>query len=423
MCLLLITLSCLFLSTLNLAAQDWPQWRGPNDNWHSDDPHWSPEALSDGARVLWRAQVGTGHAAASITGHRLYTLGLDDARSDDSTAVERLSCLNRHTGQVIWTKDFISRQFQYYGPGSTPTLEGGRLYMLQRDGTVRALNPENGTQYWQRRLHAERLTMFNPWGICSSILIVNHQLFINAGRAGLCLDKQSGQTLWHNGNGEPGHATPVRFLSHGRPLIAIQTYDSLYALDQSTGARQWALAWQSDADPVFYGERAYINGCKYRGQGTRVIDFSQGSPKTVWASDRSQYAFTPIIIHNGYAYTRTQKKSGQFILNCVDIETGMQTWQQLIGHWGSLMLAGDKLIAINGEGQIKLIKADPAGYQLLGEASIYDKNDLSAFRLGQQKRRTCWTPPVLTGGRLYVRDTWGELVCIDMSNERRRKKQ
>ena len=42
------------------AAPDWPCYRGPNADGISRETGWNPKALANGAKVLWRAQVGAG---------------------------------------------------------------------------------------------------------------------------------------------------------------------------------------------------------------------------------------------------------------------------------------------------------------------------------------------------------------------------
>ena len=64
-----------------------------------------------------------------------------------------------------------------------------------------------------------------------------------------------------------------------------------------------------------------------------------------------------------------------------------------------------KLIALSERGELAVVEASPAGYKELARAQV-----LSG-------RGKCWTMPVLSGGRIYCRNTSGDLVCLDVKGK------
>lgn len=79
----------------------------------------------------------------------------------------------------------------------------------------------------------------------------------------------------------------------------------------------------------------------------------------------------------------------------LDPDSANVLWSQEIG-WGPLIVAGDKLILLAQDGQLRVAAADPAGYR-----------EYWAARL---PKSTYETPPGLVGKRLYIRSA-GELYC------------
>ena len=65
-----------------------------------------------------------------------------------------------------------------------------------------------------------------------------------------------------------------------------------------------------------------------------------------------------------------------------------------------LMAADGKLIIMGERGELIVAEASPKGFKELARAKM----------LGGQ----CWACPVLCGGRIYCRNTGGELVCLDV---------
>jgi outer membrane protein assembly factor BamB len=65
-----------------------------------------------------------------------------------------------------------------------------------------------------------------------------------------------------------------------------------------------------------------------------------------------------------------------------------------------LSAADGQLIWVTGKGELIVVKADPSGYQEVVRAQV--------------ARGKVWATPVLLGGRLYIRNWRGELVCLDV---------
>jgi outer membrane protein assembly factor BamB len=79
-----------------LAAQDWPQWRGPNRDGVSAETGLLKEWPASGPKQLWQVdRVGVAYSSLSVKGGRLYTQG-------DLSGVEHVVCLNAEDGRIVW---------------------------------------------------------------------------------------------------------------------------------------------------------------------------------------------------------------------------------------------------------------------------------------------------------------------------------
>jgi len=64
------------------------------------------------------------------------------------------------------------------------------------------------------------------------------------------------------------------------------------------------------------------------------------------------------------------------------------------------MIADGKLVILSEKGELVIADASPEGFKELARAKVL--------------KGTCWTVPVLSGGRIYCRSHEGDLVCIDV---------
>ena len=116
-----VLLALVFLFSLPLAqAQDespgWPRWRGPERDGVSRETGWDAVGSPD---PLWRAEVGLGYSNVTVADGRLTTIG-----HDPEAGVDRVVCLDAHTGEVLWSHSFAAETMDnFHGGGSqtTPT--------------------------------------------------------------------------------------------------------------------------------------------------------------------------------------------------------------------------------------------------------------------------------------------------------------
>jgi outer membrane protein assembly factor BamB len=87
-------------------------------------------------------------------------------------------------------------------------------------------------------------------------------------------------------------------------------------------------------------------------------------------------------------------------LKCLEFATGNEKWAQPAFGSGGLVIADQKIIGLSGTGELMVAPATPEGFTPTARAQV----------LGGK----CWTAPVLADGRIYCRNSRGEVACLDV---------
>lgn len=395
---------------------DWTQWRGPNANGISTETGWNPNALDQGPDITWRLDVGKGHSTVAVKGNYLYTMGNRRVGSDRRGPHEDMVfCIDNRTGKEIWRYAYPCGEGRFPGPRSTPVLDGDKLYTISMEGHLFCFNAKNGKILWKRHVVDEGLAKLSEWGFSFSPVIDGDLLLLNLGKSGVAMNKKNGKVIWKSAPERGGLGSAVLFNSGGKRLAAIQGANMLHTVDVKTGNIVWSYKWSSYQDPVLLGnDLFYLSGGRARTKkGCALIKVKDGKPEELWHNKQADYAFQSRVIINGYAYG-LRRANGEY-LQCIDIKTGDEKWSREMSDWGSLMAAGDKLIVLEGDGDLTIVQATSEKYTEIGRAKLIKMKDWKTY--DRNEPNTCWTAPVLANGYVYGRNTHGELVCVNLNKK------
>jgi len=406
---LLFTLFFIFLFCMG-SEHDWTKWRGPHANGISDETGWNPKALQGTSKILWTTNVGKGHSSLVVQGDRLYTMGFQSVISNADTVDEDMVlCLETQTGKEIWRFTYQSEMMRWAGPGATPVLDGNNIYTLNRQGKVFCLNVMDGSVIWKRDIVIDSLAIPQSYGgFCSSPLVVENILLLNAGKRGLALDKMTGQLIWKSELAAGSHATPVLFSYHGKQLAAINGDSTHYAVDIETGEVVWSLPWRTYTDPIPIGDRILLI-CRDR---FCIVKPAKNTPEIIWDCQTIKArSFLNFVVMDGFVYGFCRVKRTQ-PLQCIDLSSGDVTWSQDLGDWGALIGGDNKLIILDGDGDLIILEATSESYNVLSECKVFPLKHWQTYPHGQE--HVCWTAPVLANGKIYARTSWGDMACVDV---------
>jgi len=314
-------------------------------------------------------------------------------------------CLESDTGKVIWQHSYDSRRSQHPGPRATPTVHDGRVYTIGREGDLFCFDAATGDIQWHKNLVKDIGIPLPRRGFSGSPFITGDKVLLNAGLAGLALDKRTGETVWANSpSSTGGYATPVPFMYEGTEYAAIFGATALYIVDTESGKQHSSYPWRNKqninaADPLIIGNKIFITS-NYR-KGCALLEFKGNKLELLWQNLEMASHFSAPVFLNGYIYGHDRDANSSLgNLICIDIANGKKMWSKRMGMV-SIIVAGGKIIALDAGGILHVSNPDPSAYKEISSAKV----------LGN----ISWTPPSFAAGRIYCRNARGDLVCIDAS--------
>ena len=388
----------LVVLTSHAIADDWPHWRGPSRNGISPEANWTPWTAA-GPKIAWKAQVGVGFSSFVVADSRLFTVGYAD---DADTIV----CLDANTGDKLWHHAYPSELGDKYfegGTTGTPTIDGDRLYFLSRWGDLFCLDTASGKVIWSKNIQKDHGIRVPGWGFGGAPLVHENVLILNAGEAGLALDKTTGRLLWQSANKDAGYSTPSPARFGDQTLIIVGSGQSYIAINPATGKEAWRIRWVTQygvnaADPIVDGDRIFLS--TGYGKGAALYKLAP-QPQELWKSKVLRTQMNAAVLFNGHLYgadgDTTDRNAS---LKCIDLASGAEKWSHPGFGTGTLIIADGKLITLSATGELSITPATPDSFKPIAKAQV----------LGGK----CWTTPVLANGRIYCRNWQGQIVCIDV---------
>jgi outer membrane protein assembly factor BamB len=395
-------LICVAISTPLLArGADWPVFRGLTRDGVSVEKDWTHEWPGGEPKRLFQVNVKNGFSCPVVRGDRLWTMG--HARGNDTVV-----CLDANTGTEIWSYNYPALRLgtvkpDYEGTRATPTLEEDRLYTLSRDGKLFCLDAGSGAVKWERDVSKDPGAAIPPWGFAGSPVVQGELLILNVGSAGLALDKATGAIRWQTGKGVSGYATPTVYEMGGKSRLAIFAAERIVGIETLSGKELWSVPWKTEykinsSDLIFHDGKLFASSAY--NFGCALIDVAGDRAKVLWQNKGLRNHYNSSILRDGYLYGFDGNNMQGSGLKCVEFATGRTRWTAPQPAWGNLILAGDRLIIVSQSGELVVAKASAERFEELAHA--------------QPIGGTCWTAPVLADGRLYLRNTRGDLVGLDL---------
>jgi outer membrane protein assembly factor BamB len=384
---------------------EWHQWRGPNRDGISVDTGIRQNWPAEGPKELWRIPLGEGFSSISISNGRAYTMY---AKGEDEIVV----CLDAKTGKEIWRylDDYLFENRQGgNGPRSTPTVDGDKVYVLSAYGRLVALDASTGTQLWDYDLTKAFESRMPQHGFATSPIVEGDLLLVEAGgtdgRAIIAFNKENGNIVWNAQNDGPAYSSPITVTTHDTRQTIFFTADGLVSVSPEDGGVYWRYTWHTSFDvntatPIFISPDKIFISSGYD-TGAAVVQIKESDGKftacEVWRTRVMKNHFSSSVLHEGYLYGFDNA-----ILKCIDANTGEEQWKVRGFGKGSLVYADGHFIVLGESGNLALVEAAHTEYLEIAQTQVLNGR--------------CWTPPTVSGGKLYLRNH-EELVCLDLSGQ------
>lgn len=435
-----LLLFALWLSTLPLSADDWPQWLGPRR-----DGMWRETGIlerfsTNALRYRWRTPIGGGYSGPAVSSGKVYVMDRQlatGAKNPDSPFTrgeipgrERILCLNERDGTLLWKYEYDSSYTVSYasGPRTTPCIADGKVYTLGSEGDLLCLDATSGKVVWSHNFRQKFNIKTPMWGFAGHPLVDGDKVICLAGGEGttvVAFHKETGQQLWAALSAkEPGYAPPMIYEFAGKRQLIMWHPEAVQGLDPESGKVFWSYPMtpairfgMTIPSPLKIGNLLFLTSF-YNGSLLLKIDSDQ--PTRVWASQKvsekdtdglHSVMATPLI-EDGYIYSPCSY--GQF--RCLKLHTGERLWEtfaptsQKSERWGHAFVVkhGTKAFLFSERGDLIMAKLTPQAYQEIGRVHLLDANNHDAGR------PVVWSHPAFANRCIYARNDQ-EIVCVSLA--------
>ncbi|HSE21652.1 MAG TPA: PQQ-binding-like beta-propeller repeat protein [Pyrinomonadaceae bacterium] len=385
-----VALLAFFAFQVAAQSTDWPQWRGPNRDGISKETGLLKSWPANGPAMLWKAKgAGNGYSSFAVANGKLYTMGLRGDR-------EFIVAFDVATGKELWATQHggAYRNDRGDGPRGTPTVDGDRLYALGGNGDLSCLDARTGKVFWSKNVLKEFGGSNTRWGISESPLVIGDKVLVNAGGPNasiVALKKSDGSVIWKSQSDEAGYSSAIPLNVNGSTQVVFFTGARALGLDLKDGKLLWDYARPSNdvanvATPIARANRIFISSDYGTGGGVVEIKADNKAQEIYFTKDMRNHHSSSVLVGD-YLYGFSSA-----ILTAMKFDTGEIAWRDRSVGKGSLVYADGRLYCFSENGVVGLVEASPAGYKEVGR-----------FRIPQDSLPT-WTHPVVSGGRLFLRD-------------------
>ena len=336
---------------------------------------------------------------------------------------------------VAWRHNIgegAGRRTQIMAP---PVADAGRVYVLDGEAMVTAMDAGTGNQIWRVDLkpneteRRERL-LGVPFtggigpgggGFGGGVATAGGKVFVSSGyRFMTALDAATGQVLW---------TTPVDIPLHGAPTVSgsrvyvVDIENQILAFDVTTGQQDWSYRGIGEPARIMRASSPAITG------DTVIAPFSSGevvalrasTGQALWQQVLSRTSRTSAlselrdvagrpVIHRSVVYAVSH--SG--VLAAMDMRTGQPKWTVPIVGVNAPLPVGDVVYVVSKAGELTVINRD--------NGQVYWTRNLNEGRVRQEGGvlgywdrtvRPSWAGPILATNRLILVNSDGEAVAFD----------
>lgn len=421
-----------FLVTSPSAADDWPQWGGPQRDlvWRESGIDYDlPEGVLP---RVWSTPIGEGYSGPAVADGKVFITDAvhPDPATGETATIERVHCLDVETGEAVWTREYDCVYTISYpaGPRATPAYDSGRLYTLGAVGDLICFDAEDGDILWRKKFADDFAAPLATWGTAATPLVDGNQLIVLVGGPEalvVSFDKSTGEEIWRSlHNPDIGYAPPVIFEVNGVWHLIIWHPAAVCSLNPENGDLRWQVPFHVQAGltvatPRLIGNRVFVSSF-YNGSRLLEIADDGSSADIVWQGDsESELAEGTDGLHclmctpyydDGYIYGVCSYGA----LRCLDADTGERIWETYAATgadrwWNGFLIPHDDHVFIHNEqGELIVAQLTPEGYHEISRGLLVEPTR------PVRRRMTIWSHPAFAYGSVFARND-REIVRVDLT--------
>jgi outer membrane protein assembly factor BamB len=378
-----------------VAAQDWPQWRGPaRDGLIASfrEPASWPAALTK----RWNVEVGFGYATPLVVGNRIYVF---TRQGED----EVMTALDAASAKVLWRTSYpapfkMNPSTASHGPGpkSTPTYAANRLFTLGMSGIVTAFDATTGKQIWQKPGGPVE-PLFHT---AMSPLVVGNQMILHVGGhdngALTSFDVATGAVRWSwNGDG-PAYGSPLLFNLSGTQQVVTFTQKLFVGVSLESGkllsTRPFTTpSTTTSQTPILFKDTVIEMG---RGNGVTALRATPRgdtwTTENVWHTDEVSMHMSDAVAVDDVLFGLSHLNSGQYF--ALDLTSGRVLWKSepRQANHAAIARAGNIIFSLEDDSELVVLRHSRERFEPITRYKVAGA--------------ATWTQPVVSGNRILVKD-------------------
>ncbi len=319
---------------------------------------------------------------------------------------------------IAWRRDIGAGSARTRQIMAQPVAENGRIFVMDGEATVSAVDAQTGTVAWRASVKPEGR---EGGGFGGGVALGGGKVFVSSGyRTMTAFDQSTGAMLWQ---------TPVDVPIHGAPTVAgskvyvVDIDNQIIAFNTQTGQVEWsyrgiveparimrasspAVTGETVIAPMSSGEVFALRAST--GQPVWQQELSR-STRTSALSDIRDIAGRPVV-SRGFVYA----VSHAGVLASMDVRSGQPRWQVPVASVNAPLPVGDVVYVVSKLGELTVVNRE--------SGQVYWTRDLNEGRVRQEGGffgffdrtvRPTWSGPLLASNRLVLTNSDGELVALN----------
>jgi len=294
---------------------------------------------------------------------------------------------------------------------AAPVVGGGRVYVIDTLGTVRAYDGRTGALMWSSQTPTERGGEKSLYG--GGIAYDQGRVYATNGLGYVvALDERNGGIVWKVRPTGPLRGAPT--VANGALYVMSQD-NQIYSLKEDDGTTNWSAAASLEIAGVFGSASPAV------GQGTVVAGFSSGelngyryeNGREVWQDALQRTSIRTSVSTLNDIDADPVVDSGQVIavggggrMVALDLITGQRQWELNLAGISTPWLAGDWIFVVTDEGKLICVYRQNGHIRWITQLPQFQK---AKSKKGQIE----YSGPVLAGGRLIITGSNGALIYVD----------
>ncbi|MBI1826942.1 MAG: PQQ-binding-like beta-propeller repeat protein [Planctomycetes bacterium] len=412
----------------------WTQFGGPNRNFMVDAKGLASSWPEAGPKKIWERELGDGYSEVAVDNGVLYTMY---RTGDDEFAV----ALDANTGKTLWeSKDpspFTETMAQFGpGPHTTPVIVSDKVYTIGTNGLMHCFDKKAGKSLWQHDLAKDYGALVPDRGYGNSPIAYKNTIIVavdrdrkdekkeakdekkkdekkdaqpdkkdaakgeknpsGEGQSLVAFDLNDGHIVWKSQDFEVSYASPILINFQGEEQLVLLLGKGIMAVNPSNGALLWHKELTPEganlASPLWTGDDLIFCSSAYD-SGSRVIKLTKKDGKTepeeLWYGRKMRIHHGNVVRIGDYVYGSSGDFGPAFFM-AVNIKTGEVAWRERGFSKATCLLADNKLILLDEDGNLALTTVTPEKLTVISKAKLGEKY--------------AWAAPALAGTKLYMRD-------------------